>query len=189
IAIENKHLAQAKETLAPLLENNSNNAFTIAAIQNRTRIAHAEMSADKSEAIQWTNNFEQKLKATSNQLQKARLARFKANLNDDSETQNKYFAEALNIYRSQTNRPGIAATLQEWADALIMQQPEVAADKLQRALYIRQSLQDRKNCLKILNSFSRISDSSKTKTWTEKLQNQQFKQWDEFVAAFNQFPN
>lgn len=191
IAIENNQLTQAKEMLAPLLQNDNNNVFTLAAIQNRTRIAHAEASTDKTEANKWTNSFEKKIKSgTSSQAQKARLARFKANLSDDKETQNKHFSEALNIYRSQTNRPGIAATLQEWGDALIMQkQTEVAEDKLQRALYIRQSLQDRKNSLKILNSLAQISDNNKTSVWIEKLQNKQFKQWEEFVAVFNRFPN
>ncbi|MCK5002913.1 MAG: tetratricopeptide repeat protein [Gammaproteobacteria bacterium] len=189
IAIENSQLAQAKETLAPLLQNDSNNAFTLAAVQNRTRIAHAENNND--EATQWTNTFEQKIKSSSsNQKHKARLARFKANLSDNKETQNKHFGEALNIYRSETNRPGIAATLQEWANILIKQKKtEAAKDKLQRALYIRQSLQDRKNSLKILNSLAQISDNSKTGIWIDKLQNKQFKQWEEFVAVFNWFPN
>ncbi len=189
IAIENNQLAQAKETLAPLLQNDSNNAFTLAAVQNRTRIAHAENNND--EATQWTNTFEQKIKSSSsNQKHKARLARFKANLSDNKETQNKHFGEALNIYRSETNRPGIAATLQEWANILIKQKKtEAAKDKLQRALYIRQSLQDRKNSLKILNSLAQISDNSKTGIWIDKLQNKQFKQWEEFVAVFNWFPN
>ena len=188
IAIENNQLTHAKETLAPLLQNNSNNAFTLAAIQNRTRIAHAE--DNKEDAEKWTNSFEQKIKSSAgSQTHKARLARFKANLSDDAATQNKYLSEALNIYRAQTNRPGIAATLQEWGDALIKQkQTEDAKDKLQRALYIRQSLQDRKNSLNILNSLARISSDSMTRAWMEKLQNKQFGQWDEFVAAFNRFP-
>ena len=119
----------------------------------------------------------------------ARLARFKANLSDDSEKQNSYFGEALNIYRTQANRSGIAATLHEWADAQIQKkQTDDAIDKLQRALYIRQSLQDRKNSLKILGSLARISDNSIIREWVEKLQNKQFKQWDEFIAAFNRFP-
>ena len=95
----------------------------------------------------------------------------------------------MNIYRSQTNRPGIAATLQEWGDALIKQkQTEDAKDKLQRALYIRQSLQDRKNSLNILNSLAQISSDSTTKSWIEKLQSKRFKDWDEFVSTFNRFP-
>lgn len=188
IAIENNQLAQAKETLEPLLQNNSNNAFTLAAVQNRTRIAHAENN--KEDASQWTETFEQKIKSSSgNQAHKARLARFKAGLSDDAEIKNKYFNEALNIYRAQTNRPGIAATLQEWGDALIKQnQPDEAKDKLQRALYIRQSLQDRKNSLAVLNSMMQIANSNKKITWIEKLQNRQFREWDEFVAAFNRFP-
>lgn len=188
IAIENNQLAQAKETLEPLLQNNSNNAFTLAAVQNRTRIAHAENN--KEDASQWTETFEQKIKSSSgNQTHKARLARFKAGLSDDAEIKNKYFNEALNIYRAQTNRPGIAATLQEWGDALIKQnQPDEAKDKLQRALYIRQSLQDRKNSLAVLNSMMQIANSNKKITWIEKLQNRQFREWDEFVAAFNRFP-
>ena len=190
IAIDNNQLVLAKDTLAPLLTKDSNNAFTLAAIQNRTRIAHAEINGTKDEARQWTDNFEQKIKASAgNQTHIARLARFKANLIDDREKQDRYFSEALNIYRTQTNRPGIAATLLEWGDAEIQRkQIEDARDKLQRALYIRQSLQDRKNSLKILVSLVRASDNAKTRVWIEKLQNRQFMQWDEFVAAFNRFP-
>lgn len=191
IAIENKQLAQAKEILQPLLTNNSNNAFTLAAIQNRTRIAFAEATADNNdEAKQWTEKFEQQIKTgAQNQSRKARLARFKAALSNDTSTQEKHLSAALDIYRQQTNRPGIAATLQEWGDVLIQQkQTEAAKDKLQRALYIRQSLQDRKNSLKTLNSLARISNDSKSQAWIAKLKNKQFKQWDEFVAAFNRFP-
>lgn len=187
IAIENNQLEKAEKTLSHLLNNESNNAFTLAAIQNRTRIAHAKKNKD--EAIQWTNTFENKIKSNNNQTHKARLARFKANLSDDSNTKNKYFNTALNIYRKQTNRPGIAATLQEWGDVLIQQkQLDDAKDKLQRALYIRQSLQDRKNSLNILNSLAQISSDSTTRVWIEKLQNKQFGQWDEFVGVFNRFP-
>ena len=190
IAIENNQLIQAKKILEPLLQKDNSNAFTLAAIQNRTRIAHAESSDKKSDAAQWTNTFEQKIKSSSgSQIHQARLARFKANLSDDNETQNKYLSEALNIYRAQANRPGIAATLQEWSVALVKQnQTETAKDKLQRALYIRQSLQDRKNSLAILNSLAEISSDGMTRAWTEKLQSKHFKEWDEFVAAFNQFP-
>ena len=189
IAIENNQLAQAKQTLEPLLQKDSNNAFTLAAIQNRTRIAHAENNKD--DATQWTSSFEQKIKSSAGrQTHKARLARFKANLSGDATTQNQHLTEALNIYRAQTNRPGIAATLQEWGDALIKQkQPEAAQDKLQRALYIRQSLQDRKNSLAILESLAQISSDSTTRAWIEKLQSKQFREWDEFVAAFNRFPD
>ena len=65
IAIENNQLAQAKQTLEPLLQKDSNNAFTLAAIQNRTRIAHSESSDNKTDATQWTNNFEQKIKSSA----------------------------------------------------------------------------------------------------------------------------
>ena len=192
IAIENNQLNQAKEILQPLLANNSNNAYTLAAMQNRTRIAIAEMTANNNgEVKQWTEKFEQQIKSSEqNPANKARLARFKAALSSDPKEQETLFAEALDIYRKQTNRPGIAATLQEWADVLIQQnQPEAAQDKLLRALYIRQSLQDRNNSLKTLNSLAKITDDSKTKSWIEKLQNKQFKEWDGFVAAFNRFPN
>lgn len=190
IAIENDRLTQAKEILEPLLQNGNNNAFTLAAIQNRTRIAHAEAGSNKDEATQWTNTFEQKVQSgKASQSLKARLARFKANLNNNSASQNQNFSEALNIYRQQTNRPGIAATLHEWGDALIQhKQTEAAKDKLLRALYIRQSLQDRNNSLKTLNSLAKTSSNSKANVWIEKLKNNQFRQWDEFVAAFNRFP-
>ena len=191
IAIENNQLTQAKETLAPLLQKDSSNAFTLAATQNRTRIAFAEKSdGNYNEAKQWTEKFEQKIKSSAANLShKARLARFKASLSNDAATQNQHLAEALNIYRQQTNRPGIAATLQEWGDALIQQnQTDTAKDKLLRALYIRQSLQDKKNSLKILNSLRKITDDSTTNAWIDKLKNKDFNQWDGFVAAFNRFP-
>ncbi|MCA1773753.1 MAG: hypothetical protein LC677_14575, partial [Halomonas sp.] len=94
-----------------------------------------------------------------------------------------------NIYRQQTHRPGIAATLQEWADVLIAHnQIEAAHDKLLRALYIRQSLQDRNSSLKTLNSLAQTTSDSKIQVWTEKLQDRNFKQWNEFMTAFNRFP-
>ena len=190
IAIENNQFSLAKETLQPLLKNNNNNDFTLAAVQNRTRIAFAEISSNNDEAKQWMEKFEQEIKSNGQkQSNIARLNRFKAALSHDASEQEAQFSAALDIYRKQTNRPGIAATLQEWADTLIQQnQPEAAHDKLLRALYIRQSLQDRNNSLKTLNSLAQISNDSTTNAWIEKLQNKQFKQWDEFVAAFNRFP-
>lgn len=189
IAIENNQLEHASKILAPLLQNDINNAFTLAAIQNRTRIAHA--SENKDDARHWTNSFEQKIKSISgSKTHKARLARFKANLSEDAEIQNKHLSEALSIYRNKTNRPGIAATLQQWAEILIHQkQIEAAKDKLQRALYIRQSLQDRKKSLKILNSLGKISNDAVINIWIEKLKDRNFKQWDEFTSTFNRFPN
>ena len=190
IAIENKQLNKAKEILQPLLSNNGNNDFTLAATQNRTRIAFAESTdTNKDDAKQWLNKFEHQVKSTQNPSRKARLARFKAALSEDASTQEKHLSIALDIYRQQANRPGIAATLQEWGDLLIKdKQTEAAKDKLQRALYIRQYLQDKNNSLKILNSLNKISDSSKTKIWIKKIKNKDFKQWSNFISVFNQFP-
>lgn len=190
IAIENKQLDRAKEILQPLLSNNDNNDFTLAATQNRTRIAFAESTdINMDDAKQWLDKFEQQIKSTRNPSRQARLARFKAFLSKDTSTQEKHLSTALNIYRKQTNRPGIAATLQEWGNVLIQHKKiEAAKDKLQRAIFIRQTLQDRKNSLKILNSLTMISDDSKTQLWLKKLENNDFKQWAEFIAAFNQFP-
>ena len=191
IAIEKNNLDHAKEVLQPLLNISDNNSFTLAATQNRTRIAFAEiMDNNIEEAKLWMNKFEQQIKETHNPSQHARLSRFKAVLSGDKNTQEKYLSQALNIYRQQANRPGIAATLQEWGTSLIQQKQIASAiDKLQRALFIRQSLQDRTNSLKILNSLATISGNNKTQAWIVKLQDKNFKQWDKFTAAFNQFPN
>lgn len=189
IAIENKEHAQAREILQPLLERN--NKFSLAAIQNRARIAFAEATdKNNNDAIQWTEKFKQQLgESEHNPSYNARLARFQAALSSEIKTQEKYYLSALDIYRQQTNRVGIAATLQEWANALIrVGQHESAEDKLLRALYIRQSLRDKKNSLKALASLAKISDDDKAPLWAERLKNKDFNQWDEFVSDFNIFP-
>lgn len=150
IAIENNDFATAKARLDPLLDTaaTSNNAELLtAALQNRTRIAFAE----SEQAAVWTTRFEKQATASGNHLAIARLNRFRAALATDSAQQNTYYTAALTSYRNLAYRPGLAATLSEWAEKdITIKNYEDAENKLARALLIRADLHDRYHCQQIL---------------------------------------
>jgi tetratricopeptide (TPR) repeat protein len=195
IAIETRDYVSAKQLLAPLLDDADktiDTATRLAALQNRTRIAFAE----NNEAAVWTERYA-KLVAPNEPLHQARLARFRAALATDDETGNVQYNIALTIYRKQAHRPGIAATLSEWAQREIeTKQYDSAKDKLGRALFIRAELMDRNNCREILDLYARIyaatnNEDRHTETvkWIELLTSADFSQWQELTQAFSGFPD
>ena len=194
IAIETRDYETAKRLLAPLLDEadkSIDHPTRLAALQNRTRIAFAE----NSEAAAWTERYAKQVTA-NDPLQQARLARFRAVLSTDNETGDAQFNAALAIYRNQAHRPGIAATLTEWAQRDIEQQRYTSAEnKLKRALFIRAELMDRKNCSEILDALQRIyTDTDNTdrlaltRNWIKQLDAEDFNQWQELMETYIAFP-
>jgi tetratricopeptide (TPR) repeat protein len=184
IAIEKEELSQAKQKLDKLLNSAiNNNAIKTAVLQNRTRIALAE---NDSNAQEWIKKYENSLSnnGQNSALNKARLLRFKALLKKEAATEKLH--KALDLYREVAHSPGIAATLTEWA-AVNTENKDYknAVNKLQRALFIRSNLHDRKNTKKILqqlaSNYNKLGEAKKenrTNYWLKKLENKNFSEWD-----------
>jgi hypothetical protein len=195
IDIETQDYAAAKQLLAPLLDDTDKSIdqpTRLAALQNRTRIAFAE----NSEAATWTERYASQITA-NDPLYKARLARFRAALAGDDTTSSAEFNTALTIYRNQAHRPGIAATLSEWARHEIEQQHyDSAKNKLARALFIRAELMDKNKCREILDLYARTyTDTNneealaRTLTWIKQLGNDDFSRWQELADVYGGFPD
>jgi len=190
IAIENNRLDAAKDLLNTLLETRPINAsIKTAALQNRTRIAFIENSDQEN----WVAQYKEALNASEQNttLNRARLLRFETAL--EPTTANEKLSTALNLYRSTAQSPGIAATLTEWAAIDTNQQS--AANKLQRALFIRLNLRDKKNTQKILQHLTtsykqlgEINKSERANYWQEKLNDEAFQEWDAIRFEFESYP-
>ena len=195
IAIESQDYDAAKQLLAPLLndaDKTIDKPTRLAALQNRTRIAFAE----NSEAAVWAERYSKQV-TPDYPLHQARLARFRAALATDDESGSAQFNIALDIYRKQASRPGIASTLSEWAQSEIeYHHYNSAINKLERALFIRAELMDRGNCREILaalkRAYTNTNDADRltiTGSWIEKLDSTGFHQWPELAEVYSPFPD
>lgn len=199
IAIELEEFKHAKRMLDSLLElDTTNNApsldsslMQIAALQNRTRIA---ISSHSEDANSWLNQYRSALNThkLNNRSNRARLLRFEAKLNPgDSEHK---LNTALSLYREEASSPGIAATLTEWAKYETSKSRHIEAiNKLQRALFIRSNLQDRRNCHDILKqlaiNYKQIGDTEKIKQtafWLQAMETVHFNNWGEISKQISE---
>lgn len=197
IAIENNNITEAKQFVDGLLEKTAasdNHAIRTAALQNRTRIAFLENGS----TADWVKQYENALNEPGQNsiLNKARLLRFKAELESEKASASANYSEALNLYRKTANSPGIAATLTEWATLDISSADyQNATDKLERALFIRTNLHDRKNSREVLRqlsaSYDKLDNTNKSQRanyWLEKLDNETFGEWDAVRFEFESYP-
>jgi len=197
IAIEDGDYTSARQMLDNLLSEKStldNVSIRTAAIQNRTRVAFLASDSDTGD---WVNKYSNALSnpGQNTALNRARLLRFEAALNPD--TAGKKLGKALSHYRKAAHAPGIAATLSEWAIHDASQgKIKNAVNKLQRALFIRANLRDRKNSQKILKQLSRnysqlgeTSRSERANYWQKKLDSEFFEEWDAIRFEFESYPN
>lgn len=189
IAIEKSDFVRAKNLLAPLLKpGGSTDADTrLAAMQNRTRIAFAE----NNNAVEWTERYA-KLVKSSQAHAEARLARFRAALSTDITEQDKYYQQALDINRKLAWRPGLAATLSEWAEQDIKAHNYAAAkNRLERALLIRLDLRDNHDTIAVLMQlkavYAELAQTAKQQRavyWMHQLGKDHFDNWDEVLKDF-----
>lgn len=196
IAIEDGNFTEAKHMLDNLLNKKptSNGAsIRTAALQNRTRVAFLMNAGDTGD---WVKKYSNALNASGQGTipNRARLLRFEVALNPD--TTGKKLSKALSLYREAAHGPGIAATLSEWATYEESHgATKSAVNKLQRALFIRTNLHNRKNSQKVLRqlatSYSQLGETSKSKRasyWQKKLDNETFKEWDAIRFEFENYP-
>jgi tetratricopeptide (TPR) repeat protein len=189
IAIEKNDFSRAKTLLTPILEPGSslNTETQLAATQNRTRIAFAENTS----AAEWTEQYA-KLVKNSQPHSEARLARFRAALSTNPTEQDKYYQQALDIYRHLAWRPGLAATLSEWAKQNIKAHDYSAAEnRLERALLIRLDLRDGRSTIEILKqlngAYAELGQTIKQQRaayWSTQLGKDHFDRWDEVLKDF-----
>ena len=140
---------QAAMGLDTLLNNPATPADVYqAGLFARTQTVFNLKSAD---AVQWLDKLNANLGKNPDALSTARYHRLEAlaaHDNGDTQKAASLYTSALNAYRAAYYRPGIAATLEEWAE-LSMQQKNWASarDQLQRALNVRLSMYDRTHSL------------------------------------------
>lgn len=124
-----------------------------AALFARTQIAFDLKSAD---ATAWLDKLGAALGKNPDALNNARYQRLQATAawaNDNTQKAASLYAKALNAYRAVYYRPGIAATLEEWADLSMLQKDwNAAKNRLQRALDVRLSMYDRTHSIRDLDN-------------------------------------
>ena len=194
LAIANKEFILAKNLLDPLVNSEQKNTIRLAAIQNRIRIAFEE--DDINSAKKFTQLFSTALTNHKSSSYQARLHRFQAKLETDKAQAEKNYQHSLSIYRKHAHKPGIASTLHEWGDLLIKENDlNSAEDKLLRALFVRQSMEDEDGSIRLLISLNTLyknqentRGSNKAIRWVNKLSSGSFNQWARFIKAFNNYP-
>ncbi len=183
----------AEKLLAPLLPGGGGEApdvppdrIALAALADRTRLAFEE---DQASAEAWTTRLAHAIeKSGEAPLLRARLARFQAEL---ARRQSHYGAadallySAHALYAAAAYRPGIAATLVEWA-ALAEEQGEreIARDRLKRALAIRLWILDRDGSLAVLEKLRTLNAAlgaddraQAAAQWMDRLRHRKLEQW------------
>ncbi|HVC37539.1 MAG TPA: hypothetical protein VNF46_03960 [Gammaproteobacteria bacterium] len=131
---------------------------TPADIRQAALFARAQTAFDlKSvDATAWLGKLGAALGKNPDVLSAARYQRLQAiaaRANNNTQQAALLYAKALDTYRTAYYRPGIAATLEEWAD-LSMQQKNwnAAKNQLQRALDVRLSMYDRTHSIRDLDN-------------------------------------
>lgn len=135
-----------------------NDPTTPADIRQAALFAHTQTAFDlkSADATAWLGKLGAALGKNPDALRAARYQRLQAMAarnNGDLQQATALYTKALNTYRAVYYRPGIAATLEEWAD-LSMQQKDwnAAKNQLQRALDVRLSMYDRTHSIRDLDN-------------------------------------
>ncbi len=135
-----------------------NDPTTPADIRQAALFAHTQTAFDlkSADATAWLGKLGAALGKNPDALSAARYQRLQAMAarnNGDLQQATALYTKALNAYRAVYYRPGIAATLEEWAD-LSMQQKNwnTAKNQLQRALDVRLSMYDRTHSIRDLDN-------------------------------------
>lgn len=165
----------------------------IAAIVLRTKLAFAN---DGANAGEWTDRLRNSLSGAGTSSQnEARLKRFEAALAVRQERFSdaaRLYEQALAIYHETLHRPGIAATLGEWARSDMAQNKwHEARDKLTRALFIRIWMLDRTGTAETLDllatAHSRLEDNEAADTcarWASAFKGPEAVDWELLKANF-----
>ncbi|HEX6549250.1 MAG TPA: tetratricopeptide repeat protein [Gammaproteobacteria bacterium] len=128
-----------------------------AALFARTQTA---FDVDAADSAQWLDKLGRSLGKHADAIGSARYQRLQAlaaRKHGDLQNAAALYQDALDEYRKNYYRPGIAATLEEWADMSVTQQDWNGADgRLHRALDIRLWMYDRTHSVKDLENLSQV---------------------------------
>lgn len=156
LAIKEKQWDKSLNILSrylPKTAKATHNNFTLAALENRILIA---FKTEPANAGPWVTMLDDILNKNgkSQPAHVAKLLRFKGRMaqqQGNQQSRDNHFRAALNIYRKNTARPSIAATLYEWGStALTSNQMAQAEDLLKRSLAVRISMQDYTGCIETI---------------------------------------
>lgn len=196
LAIHNEEFNNARDILDRLLERKPDDVIKLAALQNRIRIAIIDNDTARAKNLSraFVSSIKKQNLTTSNY--QARYHRFEAYLSENVTDKSRHYGLALERYKQQAHRPGIASTLHEWGDDLIENKTfDSAKEKLQRALFIRQSIEDKAGCVDVLKSLNTLHHTSNdsalrklTSSWIKQVSSAKFDQWERFTKAFDTYP-
>ena len=137
-----------------------NAQITPTAIRNAALFARTQTAFDlkSADATVWLEKLGAVLGSSPDLLSQARYQRLQAlwaQTHGDNQKAAALYAKALDTYRNAYYRPGIAATLEEWA-GLSMDQKDWASarQQLQRALDVRLSMYDRTHSIRDLDNLA-----------------------------------
>jgi tetratricopeptide (TPR) repeat protein len=196
ILIKRRDFSQANLLLALIADpvRYQSNEIKLAYIKNNVIIA---IETKNTEAQQWIQKYENLMNElpADNAARKARLLRFKAAIHENH-NKTKLYHDALTLYRELAHKPGIAATLEDWATFDYQKNNfKQSENKLKRALFIRISIQDTINTRKILILLQKIylqqnsvNKANSTNFWLDKLSERKFKDWEALSREYNKFP-
>ena len=149
--------SQDAPTAAAALDGLLNDATSPADVKQAALFARTQAAFDlkAADASQWLA----KIPASSDPRSQARLQRLQALAaragKDDTKALSLY-TSALASYQAAYYRPGIAATHEEWADALLAHQDwDGARSHLQRALTVRLWMNDASHSVRILGNLQK----------------------------------
>ena len=194
LAIKLQSYEDAARILEPVL-NSSKPSTRLAALKNRTRIAFILDDNDKPQWLAKYASLQQK-HAAGDSSHHARVLRFEAELADDETARQELLAISLEISRLLADRPAIAATLMQMAQADITAKNfKHAEDRLLRALLIRHQLGDISSTLALLEELQAVYTETGdvkaelTQKWISRIHADQLGSWDILFTDFDTYPN
>jgi tetratricopeptide (TPR) repeat protein len=193
LAIKQEKYDDAIQRLLPVI-NSNNPTMQLAAFKNRTTIAFTLNSNDRTQWLEKYKTLQQKnASGTSSHL--ARILRFEAELESDTNASEEKLLESLQISRQRADRPAIAATLLQMARLDIETKSyQQAEDRLLRALFIRHQLGDVKSTLILLEELQYVymqtgnDRAALTSKWIDKISINNLSDWESLFSDFDNYP-
>lgn len=194
LAIKQGKYDDATQRLSTVIDSN-NPTTQLAALKNRTYIAFTHNDDDR---VQWLEKYKilQQKNTTETSSHLARILRFEAELENDTDASEEKLQQSLQISRQRADRPAIAATLLQMAQLDIgTKDYQQAEDRLLRALLIRHQLGDVNSTLTLLEELQIVytetgnSKSALTAKWIDRISANKLSDWELLFSDFDTYPN
>lgn len=155
-----KNQQAAKQLDALLGETSLPADIRLAALFARTQVAFDLKSTDTSARMQKLGAALGSSPDAINKARYQRLEALQAQSGGDYQKAADLYASALDTYRGIYYRPGIAATLEEWAELNMRQKDWTSArGHLQRAINVRLSMYDRTHSIRDLDKLAQVEST------------------------------